>query len=608
MFEVIYMGRQDTLPRMFFDQAERFKDKTLFLSRTAEEYKGISWDEAGLIVREVAAGLMSLGIEPGDRVAVFSENRPEWAVSDLGILAAGAVSVPVYHTSTPVQAARILKKSGTRIAIVSGRERAEEVLSQYLSLERVVLVDEPEAGAAGEELLGFSVLRALGKERLADDGKKELEDRLQDADSQDCATIIYTSGTTGDPKGVMLSHSNILSNARAGLEAVSVFPEDVCLSFLPLSHVLERTIGQFLMIMAGASIAYAESIQTVAENIPEVRPSVMIGVPRFYEKFHTRIMDALRKAPAARRGMFMWALDVGGKWLDAHDSGSVPGLLLRLQHALADRLIYGKVRERLGGRIRFFISGGAPLSADITRFFLSVGIKVLEGYGLTESSPVISVNRLHKVKPGTVGPPLPGVEVRIADDGEILVRGSLVMLGYYNDPDATKEVIRDGWLHTGDIGFMDEDGYLRITDRKKDIIITSGGKNVTPQTVENLILGDEFISQVMVYGDGRKYLTALVVPDFERLADEAGKLGLNGMSPGEMARDSKVKDFLLSRVMSRTGDLSHFEQVKKIAVLDYPLTLEDGDLTPTLKIKRKEVLKKYGERLESLYLEDERQD
>jgi len=600
------MEKTETLPRMFFTRAERFGDETLLLRRVEGRYQGISWRETARAVRECAAGLIALGLSPGDRVGLWAANRPEWLISDLAVMSAGGITVPLYHTSTPVQAARILEKSGTRFLILPGCEGVEALVRAGTAVERFIVLDGDGGDGCGGAALSFAALRGSGREALAAAATaEELDRRIRAGKRGETATIIYTSGTTGDPKGVMLSHGNILWDAEAGASAVPVSPSDTCLSFLPLSHVLERTVGQFLMLMYGAKIAYAGSVLSVADDIPEVRPTLMIGVPRFYEKFHARILAAVRKAPAPRRALFRWAIRVGRRWWRLRSSGLSPGPWLRLQHGLADRLVYAKVRARLGGRIRFFISGGAPLSPEITEFFLSVGVKILEGYGLTESSPVISVNRLEALKPGTVGPPLPGVEVRIAGDGEILVRGPLVMQGYFEDPEATAGVLKGGWLHTGDIGGIDADGFLRITDRKKDVFVTAGGKNVTPQAVENLIAADEFVSQVMLYGDGRKYLTALVVPDYERVAEEASRLGLNGDRPEELARSRRLHDFLMSRIEARTRDLAHFEQVKDIVILEKPLSMEDGELTPTLKVRRRLVTKKYADRLDALYGEDD---
>ncbi|TNF48221.1 long-chain fatty acid--CoA ligase, partial [bacterium] len=370
-------------------------------------------------------------------------------------------------------------------------------------------------------------------------------------------------------------------------------------------HIFERTIGQYLMLLAGTTIAYSTSIRHVADNIPKVQPTVMIGVPRFFEKLHTKVTDAVRQAPALRRAIFHWAIEVGKKRNGMLASGEQPGALLNMKYSLADHLVFGKLKEKLGGRLRFFVSGGAPLSADIIEFFLAAGIEILEGYGLTETSPVIATNRLGRIRPGTVGMPLPGVDVKIAEDGEILVKGPSVMLGYYEDEEATAEAIKDGWLHTGDLGKI-EDCYLSITGRKKEIIVTAGGKNVSPARVENLMVEDDLIAQVMVYGDRRRFLSALVVPDYDRLIDDPasfglGKLTKEDLTPEKLAQSERLNSLIMEHIDARSGDLASFERIKKIALLPEPFTEEAGELTPTMKIKRRVVVEKYEDQLDALY-------
>jgi long-chain acyl-CoA synthetase len=401
----------------------------------------------------------------------------------------------------------------------------------------------------------------------------------------------------------MLSHANILANAAASLKAQTVGPDDLFLSFLPLSHSFERTAGQYLMLISGATTAYAQSIRTVADNIREVRPTIMFGVPRFYEKLYVRIIDGVHDASPLRQKIFHWAMAVGRRILAAQNNNVPPGGFLSLQHLVADRLVFSKFRKRLGGRLRFFVSGGAPLAGEIVEFFLGAGIQILEGYGLTEYSPVIAVNRLGKIRPGTVGIPLPGCEVKIMADDEVAVRGPSVMLGYYQDEEATAQTVRDGWLLTGDLGEL-EDGFLKILDRKKDIIVTSGGKNIAPQYIENLLVTDEYINQVVLYGDKKNYLTALLVPDYEHFSTRNPVAGLAGLSPIELAGDQGLYDFLINRITERGIDLAPYEKVQKIVVLPEPLSEEKGELTPTMKIKRKAVVRKYKELLDKLYTEE----
>jgi long-chain acyl-CoA synthetase len=590
---------------MFFARVEDLGDAPMVLEGKSGEYRPISWNSMADEVREVASGLISLGVAKGDRVAIMAYNRPQWLVADTAIMAVGAVTVPIYHTSSEATAARILGKSGARVVFVARSEIAEMLVSCSALLETIISLDPIGVDDAGACSMDYNALKIKGRQHLEDSGRNDLEERMGSTGPGDVATIIYTSGTTGDPKGVMLTHSNILSDAEAGLMAQPVGPEDIHLSFLPLSHVLERTIGQFLMIMAGTTIAYATSILRVADNIPDVRPTVMVAVPRFFEKLHTKVLDALSEAPAIRQKIFHWGMSVGRRRNGMMMKGQKPGTVLESQYKVADHLVFSKLKDKLGGRLRFFVSGGAPLAPEIIEFFLSAGIQIMEGYGLTESSPVVSVNPLGALRPGTVGKPLFGVEVKVAEDGELLVKGPIVMKGYYQDEEATAAVIKDGWLYTGDLVEI-EDGYIRITGRKKDILVTSGGKNISPAVIENLIVEDDLIAQVMVYGDNRKYLTALVVPNYERAAAMAERIGLGDLpeeerTPVKLAANKQFHDILMKRIEEHTVDLASYERVKRIFILDRELTEADGELTPTMKVKRNKVSKKFAQQLEALY-------
>jgi long-chain acyl-CoA synthetase len=593
---------------MFFARVEDLGDAPMVLEGKSGEYRPISWNSMADEVREVASGLISLGVAKGDRVAIMAYNRPQWLVADTAIMAVGAVTVPIYHTSSEATAARILGKSGARVAFVARSEIAEMLVSCSALLETIISLDPIGVDDAGACSMDYNALKIKGRQHLEDSGRNDLEERMGSTGPGDVATIIYTSGTTGDPKGVMLTHSNILSDAEAGLMAQPVGPEDIHLSFLPLSHVLERTIGQFLMIMAGTTIAYATSILRVADNIPDVRPTVMVAVPRFFEKLHTKVLDALSEAPAIRQKIFHWGMSVGRRRNGMMMKGQKPGTVLESQYKVADHLVFSKLKDKLGGRLRFFVSGGAPLAPEIIEiieFFLSAGIQIMEGYGLTESSPVVSVNPLGALRPGTVGKPLFGVEVKVAEDGELLVKGPIVMKGYYQDEEATAAVIKDGWLYTGDLVEI-EDGYIRITGRKKDILVTSGGKNISPAVIENLIVEDDLIAQVMVYGDNRKYLTALVVPNYERAAAMAERIGLGDLpeeerTPVKLAANKQFHDILMKRIEEHTVDLASYERVKRIFLLDRELTEAEGELTPTMKVKRNKVSKKFAQQLEALY-------
>lgn len=595
------MREYNTIPQMFFSQVAKYGERDALLHKVDEEYTPISWNEFGEMVREVAAGLISLGVKVGDRVGLMSYNRPEWVVADFAIMSIGAITVPIYHTSTTARTNFILDKTKADVAFVARSEKAEMLATCEAPVQRIISLDPKGADSPGSCGYDYPQLRELGAIGLKADLGKELEKRLNKIKTNDCATIIFTSGTTGEPKGVMLSHKNLLENAAAGLDAVQVGPTDVFLSFLPLSHSFERTVGEYLMFMAGATVAYASSLRAVADNINEVHPTIMLGVPRFYEKLYSRVMEKINAAPAIRQKIFHWGMGVGRQCRLLAMDEKKPSAQLSFSRWLADHLVFAKLKKRLGGRLRFFVSGGAPLAKEIGEFFLDAGVDILEGYGLTEFSPVISVNRVGKIRPGTVGLLFPGVEAKIADDGELLVRGPSVMMGYYQDEKATKEAIKEGWLYTGDKAVL-EDGYITIVDRKKDIIVTSGGKNIAPQLVENLVVIDEFIAQVMLYGDRKKFIAALVVPDYERLATELPNLGLDkDLPPAQLATNKAIYTFLMKRIEERTKDLPAYEHVKKIVVLPEQFTEEKGELTPTMKVKRKEVTRKYQKKLDALY-------
>ncbi len=561
-----------TLPRMFAAQAERLGSRPLFKAKRDGEYRPISWQEAHRQVEEAALGLMDLGIRPGDRVAILSENRPEWAIADLAILSTGAITVPVYTTLAAGEIETILRHSGARLLFASNPDGMGKVVHLQKEMDlKVVLFDAPYR-VSGPRVWWFGEVLGLGNTAPAEH-RRELAQRIAEAKPEEPASIIYTSGTTGSPKGVVLTHLNFLSNCRAVEEVLPIREEDTLLSFLPLSHVFERMAGYYFVLTVGGTIAYAENLEAVPKNLLEVGPTVFTAVPRFYEKVRERILEAVRQASPVRRAIFHWAFRLGrGR---------------SLSHRIADRLVFSKLRERLGGRLRFCVSGGAPLPKPIAEFFYTAGILILEGYGLTETSPVITCNRLDRFRFGTVGLAIPGVELKIAGDGEILTRGPHVMQGYFQNPAATAEVIdAEGWFHTGDIGMLDPDGFLTITDRKKDLIKTSGGKMVAPQKLEAALKADPLIADCVVIGDQRKYLTALIVPNLEK----TGAV----VPPG-------LQTLLWERVEQVNRTLAPFEQIKKITLLEEPFSLGSGELTPTLKVKRRVVAERYAEQIESMY-------
>lgn len=592
-----------TIPQMVMAQAGRYGDRAALKVRGPDGYRDISWN--GLLdqVGKIALGLLDQGLEPGDRVAILSENRPEWAMADLAALSAGGCTVPVYVTLTAPEIEHILRDSGARFVFVSSVDLLGKILAliQELGL-KVVLLDAPYR-VSGPRIWWWGEMLGLGQ-TASPEARQKLAERIGQGGAEDLCSIIYTSGTTGSPKGVMLTHSNFLSNCRAVRGVLPIGDRDLLLSFLPLSHVFERMAGYYFVLSVGGSIAYAEHMDAVAKNLLEARPTVITGVPRFYEKLQERIESAVQSAPAFRRKIFRWAVRVGQRRAQRVLQGQPVPAALALQFWLADYLAFSKLRLRLGGRLRFCVSGGAPLPREVAEYFFAGGILILEGYGLTETSPVITCNRPDRFRFGTVGLPLPGVEVKIAGDGEILTRGAHVMKGYFHNPGATAEVLdSEGWFRTGDVGALDADGFLTITDRKKDLIKTSGGKLVAPQNLENALRADPFIADCVVIGDRRKYITALLVPDLEKTTEHARKQRIPVGSPEELVKQPDIVRLFNGKVEQVNAHLAPFEQIKKITLLPEPFSQVGGQLTPTLKVKRRVVAERYAEQIEAMYHE-----
>jgi long-chain acyl-CoA synthetase len=590
-----------TLCDVFYHSVETYRKPDQLLHKQEGVWTPIPFLAFETAVEELSMGLRSLGIEKGDRVAILSENRPEWAYADLASLCAGAVDVPIYATLTPAQVLYILNDAGAKAVFVSSAAQLQKVLevrAQAPMLRHVIRFDDPPA--PGTYLL--EDVRVRGREALATD-RGAVKKRAQEVAPDDLATLIYTSGTTGDPKGVMLTHDNIVSNVQASSRLFAgIGTKDVALSFLPLCHVFERMAGHYVMLRHGVTIAYAEAVDKVPTNLQEVKPTILLSVPRLYEKMQARVLEKVASESALRQGIFRWAMRTGAAVLEHRVARTRPGWGLKLRALLADKLVFARIKERVGGRIRIFISGGAPLGRELALFFGSVGLPILEGYGLTETSPVIAVNLPDRMKPGTVGPVFDGVTVKIAADGEILVRGRNVMKGYYKKPEATAEAIdADGFFHTGDIGFVDQDGFLSITDRKKDILVTSGGKNISPQPIENRLKADEYFAEVVMIGNKRNFPAALVVPNFERLEAWARDNRLAFKDREELVSRPEVLAFYKTKVETLLPDLAPFEKIKKLALLAAEFTLEAGELTPTLKVKRRVIEQKYKERIDRLY-------
>ncbi len=593
-----------TLNQLFFDAVSKYNRPDALQVRTGGAYRPISHTEVAERVRHAARGLSSLGIRRGERVAILSENRPEWAVADFACLTAGLADVPIYPTLPAEQIAYILKDAGVVAIFVSNKAQAEkirEVRSQLPALKTVIGFDT----VPGLTNMSIAELEKRGTEG---ENRESITTYREDAlavKPDDLATIIYTSGTTGEPKGVMLSHNNIYSNVAVARTAIPFDGHDIALSFLPLSHIFERMGGHYLMFATGTSIAYAESIDTVPVNLQEVRPTIMLSVPRLYEKMYARVLETAQTGGLLKRRVFFWARDVAERWANQKLVGKEPRGLLAGQYALAQKLVFSKLKARTGGRLRYFVSGGAPLAPEINKFFYAAGLVILEGYGLTETSPVIAVNTPKNFRIGTVGKPIDGVEVRIAPDGEILTRGPHVMKGYYNKPEATREAIEpDGWFHTGDIGEL-RDGFLAITDRKKDIIVTAGGKKVAPQPLENKVKTNKYVAQAVMIGDKRKFPSILVVPNFDQLEKWAMRRNIIWTDRAQLLRMPTIQAKMEKEVTNELAGAAHFELPKKIGLLEHDFSIERGELTPTQKVKRRAIDAHYKALIDSLYEEAE---
>lgn len=589
-----------TLNQLFAAACERHSKDDAILHKEGGEWKKLSsaaWLDAA---RDAAVGLALRGVKKGDRVVLLSENRLEWFTIEAGLQILGAVTVPIYPTLTAQQAAYIIRDSGARVVIASSAEQQAKVAEVRDSLESVEMVFTLDAPAQGSGDQSWSTVTDAGKSsRAVDSGAAE---RLAAAVAgDDVATIIYTSGTTGNPKGVMLTQANLVQNTLASHEALTLSTEDRAISVLPYSHVFARMVAHYLYPHAGVTIAIAESMDTLVQNIGEVHPTVMACVPRFYEKMRDKVLESAAAGSPLKQKIFNWAFSVGyavGK--HRQDGASVPAGL-KFKYGLATKLVFSKLHARMGGRMELFVSGGAALPRDVAEFFLAAGWVVIEGYGLTETSPVITVNRRDRFRFGSVGIPIRGVDVKIADDGEILCRGHNVMKGYFGNAAATSEAIVDGWFHTGDVGAFDEDGFLRITDRKKDLLVTAGGKNVAPQPIEGTLKGSAYIAELVMVGDGRPYLSALVAPDFEQLVRWCEGEGIPTDDHEAIAADDRVSSHLMSEIGRLSEGLASFEQVKKIAVVTAAFSIESGELTPTMKVKRRVVEERYADLIEALY-------
>jgi long-chain acyl-CoA synthetase len=593
---------------MLYQTVMKFPQKDAFMWKEHTSYQHMSYQTFWEKIYHAASGFNVLGIQAGDKVAILSDSNPMWGITDFALASIGAVSVPVYPTLPAEQVAYILSNSEARAIVVENEEQRQKVLQTGLSLDYMITI-YPEAEFSMHGDLSYQSLEELGK----DSPIPNWEESWKGINQEELVTIIYTSGTTGQPKGTMLTHENFLANVDAvKFWFIDLLPEDVALSYLPLSHVFERMAGHYTLLSVGTTIAYAESIETIQENLLEVRPTIMTSVPRLFEKVYAKVMDEINGGSPIKKKIFNWAVSVGKERYERYLDVPVQDLILgdampksfMRKWRLAERLVYKKVRTQLGGRLRGLVSGGGSLNPDIASFFWALDMPILEGYGLTETAPVISLNPMLRAKVGTIGKVLPNLEVRLAEDGEILVKGPSVMKGYYKNDEATREAFDGDWFKTGDIGEWDGD-YLKIIDRKKRILVLSTGKNVAPQPIETAINESPFIDQSIVVGDKRKFVMCIVNPDYENLIPWAKNNGVRSESIEEICNYKIVKDLIHQEVQERTKKFAKYEQPKKIVIVSEPWTVDGGELTPKLSIRINVIQEKYKDLIEETYQESE---
>lgn len=599
-----------TIPHLFkylTDEYGKGTGRFILKHKVDGNYVGITYDQMREETELFSLGLAYLGIKKDDKVSIISENRPEWVYSDFAILGLGAIDVPLYPSLTADSVEFILNNSESKGVIVSNKFQLNKFLKikdKCRSLKFAIVMNEKDFDANVKDLYTFKDVQELGR-KFKKDNPNFFSESMDLAKPNDICTIIYTSGTTGEPKGVVLTHNNILSNVEAALESFPITKDDIFLSFLPLCHIFERMGGYYTAFSSGGTICYAESIETVAQNLIEVKPTILTTVPRLFERIYSKIIKNVENQPEKKQKIFWWAIEVGREYAKAKKTKSIP-ITLSVKHKLADKLVFKKLREKTGSNLRFFISGGAALPRELGEFFEAVGILIIEGYGLTESSPVITANRLDAYKFGTVGKPMPGVTVKIAEDGEILAKGPNIMQGYYKNKKETDATIKDGWLYTGDIGVFDQDGFLMITDRKKHLFKTSAGKYIAPTPIENIFLASKYIDQFVLIGDRRMFLTALIVPDFEALKEYADSHNIKYSNTEDLAKDDEIYKLLEKDMDQFQKKLANFERVRKFVMLDRPFSIESGEITPSMKVKRKFIEERYQDLIEQMYKSLER--
>ncbi len=599
-----------TIPELFTFLTEEYGknlSRPLMKVKVDKEYTGISYEKFKEETESLAFGLAALGVKKNDKIAIIAENRPEWVYSDMAILGLGAVDVPLYPSLTADSIEFILNNSEAKGIIVSNKFQLNKILKvrencKYINF--IILMNEKDIIKDTHGLYSFSDVKEMG-EIFKHNHPNHFKDSMKKVYENDLCTIIYTSGTTGEPKGVMLSHKNILSNVNSALKAFPIGSSDVFLSFLPLCHIFERMGGYYTAFSSGAMICYAETIETVAQNLMEVKPTILTTVPRLFERIYSKIIKNVESQSSTKQKIFYWAIETGKKYANAKRKGFVSPVL-SFKNSVADKLVFSKLRERTGNNLRFFVSGGAALPIEHGEFFKAIGIQILEGYGLTESSPVISANNFNDYKFGTVGKPFPGVEIKLASDGEILARGPNIMQGYFKNKKETEASLKDGWLHTGDIGVFDDEGFLKITDRKKHLFKTSAGKYIAPTPIENLFTSSKYIDQFVLIGDRRMFLSALIVPDFEAVKEYADSHKIKYKSMNDLLENEEIEKLFDKEIGQFQKKLANYERVRKFKLLDKPFTIETGEITPTLKVKRKLIEERFKNIIEKMYESFER--
>jgi long-chain acyl-CoA synthetase len=605
----------ETVAQLFYDRALKRANATCVRYKVGKgPYRDMNWLDYSRMVKEIAAGLSELNLKKGDCAAILSQSSHLWVAADLAILTNNAISVPIYPTGSVSDLEFILQNSQAAILFVQNESLLNKVLSIKGKLEflkKIVLLTPPSGGKSICDLgiednlvMGLEELQELGRTKISNQ-ENFIEDKLKEGVRKELATIIYTSGTTGVPKGVMLTHDNILSCLDDLPEAIPLRETEIYLSYLPLSHVFERVCGEFYWIHSGGVCAFAEGLEHMPKNMAETKPSMLIVVPRVLEKVYSKVKSGIDGAKGTSKILIEWAISVGKDFHATTSNGKEPSGFLNLKHRLADKLVLSKLREKINGNLRMIISGGAPANKEVIQFFNAVGITTMEGYGLTETTAPISVHRANQIKAGTVGPKINSIEVKIAEDGEILVKGPTVFTGYYKAEDATKEVFSDGWFHTGDIGVIDSTGHLKITDRKKDLIVNSSGKNIAPQHIESLLKTIPIVTQVVLFGDKRKSLVALITLDEQPTMELAREKGWSFTSFEDLSENTNLKQYIKAEINKLSGELADYERVRNFTILQQDLSVDGGELTATLKVKRNVVRDKYKSTIEAMYKEEE---